>query len=649
MKYTNWIKLLSVLLCAVMLCTACAAPTEEPQENDIEAEVPVPETPMLAEVEPKLSNFFGISAVNGWRTLGNATRIDGTVVSKSASLLVLRNAKIDHLNKVTETFTVYNTELQTEVLKLENTYEYGEYNKPCTCEGEHDYENKYCSYTYKEGNYTEFNWNDYYYNDPELKFPESVIKVEAVENYYYAPYIKVSRAKITPVDKEVFEENEGNSHIVDITYDYYDVAGTEIVLGAQRHDVGYVNRNSLSFVNVVATFDADTNKMTSKVDADNKVIRYDYTYETEAYGYYLECSQYSALGEEEKFFEVYNKENGELVFRYYLDGDKGAGSAFAMAGGDVLVQYERLVDKDKGEKYNIDIAGKPAMVESYLVDVPTGTEKAVEPGYYFAEINSAEDFIEKYDLDNKGITLTANAANIAIGMDISKGKVDGNNSFDLVVLNNDGSVMFKMDRIIPEHVIQPMPEDYYYSTNPFGYTQLASGDYLVDIAGLETIRDDRATKAIVSAKGKVRAYLTEEAKIVGNYVVYDGAIYDYDMKRVFDLEENNYVFLCSVGKNIIVSKEGEEGTEYCKLVPGNKNLTAEPLLEDQELSVYSYTDDYIVLYTVEDGKYHLYNAELEHVLTTRNEMYITLCDEKYIVHTQLYVDGQTIDVLYSIG
>ena len=647
MKYTNLIKLLSVLLCAVMLCTACAAPAEEPPENNGETEAPVPQTPMLEAVEPKLDNFFGISAVNGWRTLGKATRLDGTVVSQSESLLVLRNAKIDHLNNVTETFTVYNTELQTEVLKVENTYEYREFNKPCTCEGDHDYDNESCQYNYSESNYTEFDWDYYYYEDPTLNFPESLIKVEA-ETYgsYYRgeiPYIKVSRAKITPVDEKTFEENEGNSHIVEVTYDYYDVAGTEILTGAQKDSVRYENENALSFVNVVATFDRDTHKMISKVGADNKIVRYNYDFENEEYGYYLECSQYSALGKEERFFEVYSKEDGALVMRYYLDGDKGNATAFAMAGGDVLVQYIRVVDKDKGEKYNADINGQKVMVESYLVDVPTGTKKAVEPGYYFIEINTAEEFIDKYDVADKGITLTENAANIAIGIDLSSGKVDINNPFDLIVLNNDGSVMFKMDRIIPEHVFRAN------TSNPFGYTQLPSGDYLVDIVGYESIRDDQATRAIVSAEGKVRAYLTESAKVVGKYVVYDGAVYDYDMKLVLDLAKDNYFFLCAVGNNIIVSKDGQEGTEYYKLVANGDSLTAELLLEDEAISVVEYEADYIVLYTVEDGKYHLYNADLEHVLTTRNEMYIRLCDEKYLVGTQLYVDGQVIDILYSIG
>ena len=180
MKHTNWIKLLSVLLCAVMLCTACAAPAEDPADNG-ETTPTVPETPMLDEVEAKLNNFFGISEVNSWKTLTTATRLDGSLVAGNEMLIVLRNAKIDHLNKVTETFTVYNTVLQTEVLKVENTYEYGEY--------------------------AEFNWDNYYYDDIELKFPESVMKVEA-ETYYELPYIKVSRAKVTPIDKATYEEND---------------------------------------------------------------------------------------------------------------------------------------------------------------------------------------------------------------------------------------------------------------------------------------------------------------------------------------------------------------------------------------------------------------------------------------------------------
>ena len=620
MKHIKWIKLLSVLLCAVMLCTACAAPAEEPSD-DGEATPVVPETPMLDAVEPTLNNFFGISAVNSWRTLGKATRLDGTMVDSNEVLLVLRNAKIDHLNNITETFTVYNTELQTEVLKVENTYEYGEYEP--------------------------FDWTHYYYKDLDLKFPENVMKVEAaVDHYNGLPYIKVSRAKITPVEKAVFEENEGNSHTVEITYDYYDVAGTEIVKGAQKDDVHDISLFALSFVNVVATFDADTYKMTSKVDADNKVIRYDYDSENETYGYYLNGVQQSALGDTESFFEVYNKEDGSLVLRYYLDGDKGIGSAFAMAGGDVLVQYVKVVDKDKGEKYNFEFEGMPVMIETYLVDVPTGTGKKVEPGYFFEQIITAEDFIEEYDTESKGITLTKSAANMAIGIDISSGKLDENNPYDFLVLNNDGSVMFKMDRMIPEHVFGAGTGN---GMDPFGYTQLPSGDYLVNIAGFESIRGDQATRAIVSAEGKVRAYLTDYAEVVGKYVVYDGNVYDYDMKPVFELSKNDYTFEGGIGNNIIVSKYIDEGMRYYKLTDNGGSLGTEVLLDGEDISRIDFSTDYIVVQTAEDGKYHLYNAELEHVLTTRNEMHINLCDDKYIVGTELYVEGEQILVFYTIG
>ena len=646
MKHIKWIKLLSVLLCAVMLCTACAAPAEEPSD-DGETTPVVPETPMLDAVEPTLNNFFGISAVNSWRTLGKATRLDGTMVAGNELLLVLRNAKIDHLNNITETFTVYNTQLQTEVLKVENTYEYGEFNIPCTCNGEHDEDNPLCAYTNDEGKYTNFDWNHYYYNDLKLKFPENVMNVEAaVCRDNGLPYIKVSRAKITPVEKAVFEENEGNSHTVEITYDYYDVAGTEIVKGAKKDDVEYISSFALSFVNVVATFDADTYKMTSKVDADNKVIRYDYDSENETYGYYLYGDQRSALDKREEFFEVYNKEDGSLVLRYYLDGDKGEGSAFMMAGGDVLVQYIRVVDKDKGEKYNFEFEGMPVMIETYLVDVPTGTEKKVEPGYFFEQIITAEDFIEDYDTESKGITLTKSAANMAIGIDISSGKVDENNPYDFLVLNNDGSVMFKMDRIIPEHVFGAN------TSNPFGYTQLPSGDYLVDIVGYESIRDDQATRAIVSAEGKVRAYLAGDANVVGKYVVYNGSVYDYDMKPVYELSKNDYTFEGSIGNNIIVSKDADdEGTRYYKLTDNGGSLGAEALLDGEDIrEIIEFNTDYIVIQTAEDGKYHLYNADLEHVLTTKEEMNINLCDEKYMVGTELVVENnKTVRIFYTIG
>ena len=226
MKYTNLIKLLSVLLCAIMLFTACngggnaatdaktgsdattnetGSATDSGTENNAGDNTDAVTLPgVIGPVEPILKNFFTVGTAPVWKELGVATRLDGDCVSKTEddTVIVLRKATIDHLNNVKETFTVYNTVLATTVLTLEHSYE--------------------------NGNYGAFSWNRDTYSNPKLIFPDTKMKVEVDTVSGYGedlPYIKVSKATIVAIDEKVFEENEGNSHEVKFAYDYYDIGG----------------------------------------------------------------------------------------------------------------------------------------------------------------------------------------------------------------------------------------------------------------------------------------------------------------------------------------------------------------------------------------------------------------------------------------
>ena len=654
MKYINWIKLLSVLLCAMMLFTACATASEgatepetdaateaeatEPEATEPEAtepEVIEPETPLLGTVAPEMKSFFTLSKVNAWRTLGSASRLDGKLVSASedGELVVLRNAKIDHMNNLTETFTVYNTVLNKAVLTVSNTY--------------------------PNGSYDSFNFVDPYYTDPELRFPENVMQVTIRESGSIA-FIEVARAKVTPIDEEVFEENEGNSHAVEDTYDYYDAAGSYITstLTKSGYVLDYIAAETvLNFGRVTATFDSETMCLVSKVGADNEIVRYDYDVVIGDYGYYESRYQESASFHNETFFEVYNTKTGELVLRYYLDSAKGAGRTHIMAGGDVLVQYVRIVDAEAGEAYDADVDGVKVKMETYFVDVPTGIAKKIDFNYYIEEFYNAEEFAEY--ADTKGISLTESAANIAIALDIKAQPIDENNAYDLIVLNNDASVMFKMERIIPEHEIS--------AYDPIGITILPTGDYLVSIANVITGR------AIVTADGVVRSYLKSGARVIGKYVMLDGIIYDYDMNEMFKLDQRvfyeydgdehfygtKYDFVTTIGNKIIVSEgmtfEDEEGfetysTRYYALVDNDGSLFVSSIFAD-DITIVEKTDDYIIIYDKDagvSGKYIMFNAELEHVLTTANNMDVFLCEDTYLVNTWLYVNGEYTPIVYTV-
>ena len=162
-KTSYLIKLLSVLLIAVMLLVGCSseATGKDGAKTTAEAtkEVLINKESKHEAVEAKLENFFALAYEKPWGALGTATRVDGKLVAQSDNLLVIRKADVDYMNTVTETFSVYNTALQKEVLSVQNQYQ--------------------------NGSYSDFDWNYLFVTDEDVKYPPSVMQVSL--NRYIHP------------------------------------------------------------------------------------------------------------------------------------------------------------------------------------------------------------------------------------------------------------------------------------------------------------------------------------------------------------------------------------------------------------------------------------------------------------------------------
>lgn len=662
MKITNIIKLLSVLLCIFALFAACDSTEETTTVETTEQETTSVETEeeTRGEVEPILDNFFTFSETDSWLELGDATRLDGTCVSKSANneIVVLRSAEIDTMNVVTETFTVYNTVLGKAVLTFKNTYDYDKYSA--------------------------FNWNNIYVTDENIKYPESVMKVEVkgVGNYNTnSTYIiKVSKASVTPTPEATLEENENaNYYTIDVNCEYYDIAGTKIV--DTKYDT-FISHNStlsseiLSCVQIGDTnafFNADTMELVKTVKADNQIAIAGYDDETEKYGYFF-GTHGIALGGSVKFVEVYDKASSKCILTHYFDPAEKV-ETYVLENGNIFVQISNSVDKDAALPYDYEINGEKFTLDSYILNVKNDTMNEIECNFIVASLvhvteNTAED------LDSVGIKITDNVDNIAVVRYINDGKAD---HYKLAVIDNKFEVLFVLDNMVPEQYIA--------LDNGFGFKIIEDGNYLVDLYNVVTSR------AIVSPDGKIRCYLNENDVIVGKYVVNEYGIFDYDMKLLYDFEENGVSFSTTVGDKIIVSglieifEEIEEDNDNNNFFPEEETTgvddteeetTEEEYKEPIEVyveyyvitvddegnfdfkTIYDYDDrmelvsvssnsDYVIFRSNKTGKYSLYNVELKHVLTTQNIMSIFRCEDNYIVSTQLSVDGELIDIFYTIA
>ena len=193
---------------------------------------------------------------------------------------------------------------------------------------------------------------------------------------------------------------------------------------------------------------------------------------------------------------------------------------------------------------------------------------------------------------------------------------------------------------------------------------LPTGDYLVNVYNQDAAASVEPVEAyaIVTKDGVVRSYLPIGAVIAGEYVVIGNEIYDYDMNSVFDLsdvddDENAYQYVTSVGGKIIISQEVTKIDRdsflpttvkiYYSLAKGENGIEKNLWIEGAEHV--ATTDDYVIMIDADNGKYTLYNAELEHILTTQGEMTIYACEDgKYIVSTTVTTIEGSHQILYVV-
>lgn len=641
MKYVNLIKLLSALLCAVLLFSACSDPAEpddtESVDSSSEAEDTTEPESEERDPDPILKNFFENKYTQP--ILKDAERLEGEYDKSSANgtLTVFRELDVDFLNNRTVTYTVYNAYLEKTVLTIGNTY--------------------------ADGVFDTFDWNNIHINEEDMipdvngekripKYPESVMEIKLhqlpTSGAQELSLIEVRKATITPIEEEVVEENEGDFYTVKIVSEFYDMAGEKILSLDVTH-LGLLNylpnvsshSNSLRFnlYGCAVTLNAEDGTLLSVVNSDNEVVFRGYDVENETYGYYLEGAMNGVFGVMNRYVEVYDKEKNECVLHYDLDASDSTVKT-VLSNGNLMIQYQKLVDGENGASYSYwdESTDRYYSVDTYIVKVPTGDVMKVECDYVFSGIYDRDTFAKIIDLEKDGILVSENAANIGLGMQIKDQKID-EDDLGILVLNNSGKVIFKMDKIIPEHDI-----DFIYSGR-LGYRVLSTGDYLVT---LDTVVQG-VTHAITTADGKVRSYLkTDEAKwIADTFIVLEDGVYDHDRKLVYSFAEEELQREAVIGSKILVSKLVEEERLFFELTKGEEGelVLSEALFESEVVTVASSNVDYLILKNAETGKYTMYNAYLEHVLTTHGEMNVTVRDGKYLVRTTL--DSHML--YYTIG
>ena len=693
------IKLLSVLLCIVLLLAACDKAKEEEEttgtetdafetvsetETETETEpetLPETEPDTHPYVEPLLGNFFGFEYAENWTNINPETlkRLDAdAIIDYSYPILVYVKRDVDVKNTVTETFSVYNLEQDEVVLEVSHTYTNS---------------TLYMGYN---GDYVPFDED----GKPMWIYPESMMGIEIGRLDMDVSYLEVYKYEFTVIDEAIREENpDGSYYEVKKTYEYYDAAGTLLTTtNYELTDTPVVTYDDHSttyrFGTCNVAFDDETGLALSIVDASGVKQFGMYDVENALYGYILNRDTDTDFSKQ--FLEVYEKRTGKLVQRYYYNPAADGVSARVLRNGDILIQELVILDEDSTVKPTFSFMNQNITLATYILDVETGKLTQVEFNYVIYELISREDFIEDYDLEQAGITLTENAVNIALVYPIDEKAQMRFDSPALLVLDNDLEIMFTLESIVLE---QDMGRLQY---GDLGIRALKDGHYLISL-----YTGAPAPYVIVDAEGNIVSYISDDMIVADRYIITEDGVLSYKMEMKYEFASNEKL-IDVIGNCVIFSREmnisildnAEDASRYPNyydtledsyyiyyaLDLTSEELYTSPIFDaeknyyatyeediyvdddygnnyridithyDQKVVIREITADYVITYDNETDKYTLWNADLTHVLTTDNYMTVDSVDEgKYMIITEIVtgIDADDapiyVTVAYTVG
>lgn len=695
MKSINLIKLLSVLLCIVMLLAACSSgdkgtetTADKPEENtnetstqteaETEAETEAAteeetEEGTMAPVEPVLENFFGFEYNDGIEDIDadSLERIDGEVIAACSdnNVIVIKNSDVDFKNVVTDTYTVYNVSLGKQVLEITNQYKYGYYD-------EVDWNNLVVKETVSQT------------VDPNTlvvttetnvdKYPETAVAIFVNETTDFC-YVTVATAKFTEIEDDVRAENpDGCYYSVETKWEYYDVAGQLIKSSNVPCEVTE-SHGAWYFGSTCAVFDEETDQLVCTTDSETQTVVGAYDVENEKYGY-IYGARTGALGSRVDYVDVFDKESGARKLRYYFDTSAMSSNYFVLKNGNIVIQNIFELPEDSFADADINIGNSIACsIETEILNVRTGSVEEIEFNYLIGSLFSKEELAEVYELEKNGVTLTDNVVNAVFAYEFGD---LFSNDIKVVVLDNKLNVLFELDKIIPEHLITPFGN--------IGIETLATGDYLLALDNVVTNR------AIVTKDGVVRAYLSSDMIIKGQYVISETGIFDFDLNLLYNFEENDCELFNTIGDDGIIVRRACEVSiwdeannvsyertyfEYYLLTETVDETTGEELtfkMTQLDFDVradgsalnadfyYYYSngdengydkvviskmsDDYFITYNVQLDKYTMWTVDFEHVLTSDADITVLEFGEKYLIKTSITEPDYTVkEILYTLG
>lgn len=263
--------------------------------------------------------------------------------------------------------------------------------------------------------------------------------------------------------------------------------------------------------------------------------------------------------------------------------------------GNVLIQYAVKLD-DEATTYDFADAGSNGLIKydlcTLILNPKNGNTTAVETNYIFSSLVSAFTLSENEDADNR--RFSNSFENIAEVYSIVDKRINSSSSGrDFVLVNNNGAVTASLK--LAEHQGMDVP------------SKIANDTYLVST---------EYGRAIVDGKGNtIQSINNWSLTIVGEYIVSERAIYDFNMEIVYDLKQNDAKVAGTFDGTIIIVEEVNDTTyEILRLNDGETNTLctidfSDEALDGRDNITWDVVAGYYGIYRYATDEYSYYNAK----------------------------------------
>ena len=369
------------------------------------------------------------------------------------------------------------------------------------------------------------------------------------------------------------------------TYKLFSENGTEITNFSKSgelidYDILKINLDLIEFNDII--YRVGTDGSVVKAFDVNDLSKFEIT------GLYAKSENYY-YDAKEGVIVVYSAVDGTPVSYYQKPSYAEVFKYYVLSNGNIFVQYSVKVDPYT-EKYDylaeIQYGIAKYTLEQKIVNPKNGDVKDVKNSknpVYIKFVVALSGVIAQNDtLDGyKG-----SAKNFALVQKIEDKKINTSTDYNYF-MSDKGKLSEIEDTVVAQKGKgKVLDNGYVIFTNKLGQ------EFLYD--------------AELKLVGEVTNKL--DARCTNKYITTAKAIYDYDLKKVIDLEaslsKDGYYFDSVVGENIVLQKKNaDEVIEYFVLKDGAPVLVA----KDSEIDNFSTSDKCINI--TKSGKYYIYNEE----------------------------------------